>query len=577
MPSITRADSRADQKIVRSVLVVLSIALATVCQAAVRSITWDRVDPQMKCQYPAVMVDLGRPWYVPPEKAAEQLRARPAGTRALILRLFVDDVARNPKDACYVKDGKGGWIRSTMPSPWMQNGIRECRARVQKYFEAFKKAGGQVDYVLYDAEENLSCWYLTQANIEAICADPRFRQSIALGSPTDTKSIFNVSRMLNGLDVRKINYLNSVWSSWNAAMSVLFNFAVNEAGFKPVQALYPNVIVSNYGSASIRQVDAIPNGSGEMMWSPSAGVGTHDSWQFYGIATDWQSSIAVDSRNTIGSGAFAQLRLGVIGIRGLLLSSKRPQMPWIAHRQFGQTRTWGPWTAPFSGTEYWDEHVRQLVMHGCDTLLMFNPEQYGMPGPASEFNPVEDQQRFDAVLADLNDRLATANGPSVWYQKAEWNDRILATGRPVRGGTLWRFSFAEDVAGAAVVMRNGEVRTITRQGQEAGAWFFAESANPIAERSDRSGIAVAEIEEDVLRADLDGNGTIDAGDHALVSLDMGEQGEFASDLDRDGTVTQADVQLIQSIQKTIRTAVTVRMPTVASPAGRKVDLASAAR
>ena len=187
-------------------------------------------------------------------------------------------------------------------------------------------------------------------------------------------------------------------------------------------------------------------------------------------------------------------------------------------------------------------------MHGCDTLLLFNPgAMSGFRDPAVGNNP-QDQARLGGLVQKLNDTLGSNPGKSVWFSLPGLQDRVMATGRRVAGGTMWRFSFAPGVASVTVAMKNGDVREIVPEAGEVGAWLFEADSNPFAVKVDGSDIAFAEAPAGAAWPDLDDSGELDQGDISLLLLDMNEAGS-PFDINGDNIITSADVTAFKTIQK----------------------------
>ena len=152
------------------------------------------------------------------------------------------------------------------------------------------------------------------------------------------------------------------------------------------------------------------------------------------------------------------------------------------------------------------------------------------------------------MIDQINTKLGSMPGVSRWFSLPGLQDRVMATGRRVAGGTMWRFSFAPGVASVTVAMKNGDVREIVPEAGEVGAWLFEADNNPFAVKTDGTDIAYAEAPAGAAWPDLDDSGELDQGDISLLLLDMNEMGS-PFDINGDNIVTNADVTAFKAIQK----------------------------
>jgi hypothetical protein len=280
------------------------------------------------------------------------------------------------------------------------------------------------------------------------------------------------------------------------------------------------------------------------------GFGTHNSLSFYGNSLHWIRGAAF-AGTKLNDTPFDMFRMNVHRIRAANASSRRAMLPWIANTSLGLNgeqnepgNGLGGYASPIANTQYWDENVIQLVMHGCDTLLLFNPAAWRKDQNPAIWNKTEDQARLSGLIDDINARLGTAVGASRWFTLPGLEDRVLTTGRRVAGGTLWRFSFAPGVASVVVSLKSGEVREVLPEEGGVGAWYFESDSEPLAVKADGSDVAVTEAPKGSVWPDLDEDGTLSEGDVALLLLDMGQESEM--DLDGDRTVTQGDVDFFRT-------------------------------
>jgi hypothetical protein len=408
-----------------------------------------------------------------------------------------------------------------------------ARQRVETFLDGLRAAGvPAIDALVLDNETTF--WagrYVTAdgANVAAIEADPRF------------------PALAKRLGMKKLNRL--AWGSneyhrWNEVVLADFDAALSRAVAQPFLARWPKASVSNYGSAPITRAHITPDMSGHGIVRGGRGFGTHSSMSFYGDCLSWIRNRSFQGA-VLSDGPFDMFRMNMHRARATRAGGAR-LMPWIAARSLGCN---GEGTEPGSdlaayrsaiaNTLYWDENVIQLVMHGCDTLLLFNPAAWRNDQNPAIWNRAEDQRRLGEIVSDLNARLGSDAGAARWFSLPGLEDRVIATGRRVAGGTLWRFSFAPGVSSVVVSLQAGEVREILPEAGGVGAWYFESDSEPLAVKSDKSDIAWTEAPRGSVWPDLDEDGTLSEGDLSLLMLSMDEASEM--DLDGDRRITQRDV------------------------------------
>lgn len=541
MRSILHSNSRADQKpasFSRTLFAAFLAALSTfVAQAAhaapVTALTWSPVDPSvgrnttsMVTAYPGAN----------PASIAKQLNSRPEGRRALLLLGFTERLATNPADQCMKYDASGKLTRSGFFGPWCDIGAAEVKAGVEPFLDALKLAGAVIDVLALDEETDFSAGRFIRedyANMLAIQADPRFPR---------------VAKRLGFSNLKTVMWGTTQYHRWNAVLQADFDKALDTAVSVPFRARWKLGKVCNYRSAPITPKFMTPDCSGHGLVRGGTGVGTHNSIEFYGLALKWMDG-ALFSGAVLDSSAHCMFTQNVHRMRAVLASSPKSLMPWIGNYGLGTRPTdcMEDFPSPISGTPYWDETVLQLAMHGCDTLLVYNPHAWRPEQIVENCNPVSDQIRLANLIDTINAKLGAAPGGSRWFSLPGLQDRVMATGRRTVGGTMWRFSFAPGVASATVAMKNGDVLEILPETGGIGAWYFESDLNPIAVKLDGTDIAFTEAAAGSAWPDLDDSGELDQGDVSLLLLDMGETGS-TFDINGDNVITTADVNAFQTIR-----------------------------
>ncbi len=536
MPSINRSNSRADQKTLvssRTLSIILAMGMAMQSFATVRAFSWDSVGITTKNITGMVRIYPG----ANPSQVARQLNALPAGRRFLCMLGFTERLATNPADQCMKIDASRKLTRTGFFGPWCDAGTVEVKASVERFLDALKQAGARdIDALVLDNETNFNAGRFISsdgsgANTAAIESDPRFAA---------------IAKRLGFRKLEKLWWGGPQFLRWNEVIQPDFDVALNRAIAAPFRQRWPRAFVCNYGSAPIKREYMTPDGGGIAMVCGGSGFGTHNSVSFYGESLQWIRGRAF-AGTILEDSPFAMFRMNIHRIRAIGASSARQTMPWIASRSVGlddQTDL----VVPFANTKYWDENVIQLAMHGCDNLLLFNPSAWRSDQDPSVWNTPADQERCSKVIDQINAKLGTAPGVSRWFSLPGLQDRVMATGRRVAGGTMWRFSFAEGVASVTVAMKNGDVREIVPEAGEVGAWLFEADNNPFAAKVDGTDIAYAEAPAGAAWPDLDDSGELDQGDISLLLLDMNETGS-PFDINGDNIVTNADMAAFKTIRK----------------------------
>ena len=157
--------ARQTHTLARTLSMLLVCAAATNSSAApVKALTWGSVDKACTQQTQMVMVDYPQTgaW------AAARTKNQPTGQRVLLLRFFVDDLTQHPSDRCIATNANGVSTITPYQSPFLTNGIKRSQARIEKFFDEFKAAGGSVDYVIFDNETGVGDWGIGMNGLLAI-------------------------------------------------------------------------------------------------------------------------------------------------------------------------------------------------------------------------------------------------------------------------------------------------------------------------------------------------------------------------------------------------------------------------
>lgn len=434
--------------------------------------------------------------------AAAQLRALPAGRRAVIIQGLTEELASHPSDQCVQRSWKlltrtvpapskstmstklvaapllkaSASMRRALPAktpqlvsvtervatdsptgfrgPWMDNGLVAVRNRIDALMADLKRLGADVECLAVDNETWLhaASFLGKDGALKAIEGDPRWP---ALASSMGLPSV-----------VSDMSWGSEKYFLWTERMSGRFDAALNEAVFVPLRKHFPNASASQYMSSKLLGGVATPDLNGHLDRRSTAGFGTHENSEFYG----WLAAGRISKTGGSSSDAsWLALRVEVHKIRGMNASSSRPKHAWIAARSW-QGETWG--VVPFANTPVWDELVLQLGMHGVRQFFELVIEDYSISREANLAKRVADRAFLEADLADLEARIGTSvPSEPITLPQPSWNDRVIATGQRVGSRCIWRFSFAPGVRAVRVQLSDGSTAMVQREAGKAGAWF----------------------------------------------------------------------------------------------------------
>jgi len=519
---------------------ITTIATVSTADAQVRAFSWSSIAPQFRdTMTPMVRAFPG----AQPEVLAAQLNALPSGRRVLLILNFTEPLALHPEDRCRTVGPNETSTATGFQGPWLEHGEQALMQEMVQFFDSLKAAGAKIDSLVVDNETDNGAGRFLDGNgahLAAVRADPRFAglaQRLGFDDPT-------VDNLWYGTDRHR---------RWNEVLLADFDAAHHRAVAAPFLARWPSATVSNYGSAPVAQDNPIPDMSGHATVRGGTGFGTHDSIDFYGLALQWLERASYRGVR-LDDTPFDMFRINIHRFRAVDRSSEKPMFPWIGSWGLGARQERDDYPSPLSMSEYWRENVIQLAMHGCDTLYLFNPHAWRPEHDASKFNVISDQERLHDLIADLNQRLVGA-ADSRWLRMPKLNESVIATGRAIPGGRLWRFSFAPGVDGIAIACADGVVRRVQRTNGESGAWFMEPSGQPLLVRPDGSEVAIAIAEPGLAWPDVNGDGMLSAADGDIIRRLTGTVAD-AADIDGNGIVQGADAEAAQSQWEAWRTLAT---------------------
>jgi len=252
-----------------------------------------------------------------PIETAKRSNEKPEVHAAIFLWKFTNGLYTHPNDRCihpYTNE------YTEFRCPWLDNGITTVKERIIEWFDKYKKAGGNLDYLIMDDEFSFSNWSL-QTKLgwaDAIESDPRFTTLIPKINQTSLELVMNRP------------YINHpAYLQWNAIQDKMLVDARNRAIFEPIKERYPDVKASNYNDYVVDMDHVISEKNGHKQHYFS-NFGTHNAKSFYGDIQQYGSKIGHDS-NTV-------LEWQISTFDAIRDSSDIPNMAWVSHFSYVKSK-----------------------------------------------------------------------------------------------------------------------------------------------------------------------------------------------------------------------------------------------
>lgn len=412
------------------------------------AIAWGDTDPALSGLHTRIVVAKRHS----PSGVAEETLDVPPGQRVLNLRDFCWGLLDDPRDVCLTPGGHPTNQRGI----WPTRGIEKVRGEFERFFSRFAAAGGEVDYVLFDYEVGYqwpSIRSRGNAAITAIQNDPRFP---AIADQLGFSNLFAI----DGSREKR--------ARWDAVMDGWRSQVMNEAIFEVIHDYFPNAIVSNYHTFIIEQENATPDRAGRMEYRLGPGFGTHDTAKFYGIISRGLARKRLDGSNRFGNSSFAGVLVHINRLRAIRRSTDRPFQPWVVGYSHTESSLGESREFVISGTDHYDDYILQLAVHGTSEIIYWNIKQPRF-GVENSHSTHEDDIRFEALLAEMNERLNGEWGEPVSLDPLHWGTKIIATGLHVDDRIVWRVTLADGYKGITARV-GGEVQHLMCEPGRRGFW-----------------------------------------------------------------------------------------------------------
>ena len=277
-----------------------------------------------------------------PVEIAKKSNEKPDGYAAIFLWKFTKGLYSNPNDRC-IDPSTNNFTE--FRCPWLDHGIISIKERTVEWFNKYKNAGGQLDYLVLDDESNFGNWALhTKPGWpDAIESDPRFVTLIPKINQTTLDLV---------MDRPHTNH--PAYLQWNAVQRQMLVDARNIAIFEPVKELYPNIKASNYNDYVVDMNLVVPEKNGHRQHYFS-NFGTHNAKSFYGDIDQYGNKIGYESS--------VVLKWQMAVFTAIDQSSDVPNMVWIPYFSYAKN--------DLNKIDY-EKMLLYLICHTEEPLLFWN-------------------------------------------------------------------------------------------------------------------------------------------------------------------------------------------------------------
>lgn len=385
----------------------------------------------------------------PPGVAAQTTKRMLDGTRVILFRDWTSALLTHPNDKCLTADGK----LTKAVSVWPEFGPRAIADQLDDYLQAFQQAGGQIDFVVLDAEDNFSCWVMTDEWLDAIAADPRAPRLIAK---------LGFSELHNSLLIRS---KHGEYLRWNAVLGRVVEDALELAILQPLRRHFPRAGMSNFSGVAMTPQDVVPDVNGHLQYWIGDPPGTHQSPYHYGgafpprIKADWNRP-------------FMQVLYAANLVRCGDRNSAHQMIPWIGFKSW---KADGDRPTVWGNTPYWEEGAWHMMLSGgTSNLLFFNPKSRtpASTQPAADGGAIlRDNDAMEQAMADMEQ--AAKGSPIVaplTIEPIAWDaGTIVSAARLADGAALARVTFSERATSISFKLDGKDV-TVQRPPNQVGTW-----------------------------------------------------------------------------------------------------------
>jgi len=347
----------------------------------------------------------------------------PEGHRVMFFWHIETDLTEHPDDRC--RDAQGNLTE--FQGIWLDNGIARIRERVERFFSAYKRVGGELDVLVLDYEGGLSNWHIGDnlARWKAIENDPRFPE---IADKLGFSDLTTVCEWWKQQGDARLNYLR-----WNALMMQRVAEALNQAIYEPLRRYYPNVKVSNYGYCYYSSELGVPdlNGHKYYLFGHGAHVGTHQAPVLYACIGQLEHN-PPEGLTAYPKTPFNAFRLSLNDMRCAAGSSDVPLYPWLAYRGWSESGV--------GNNDLYQELIFHAGLCGADAFLYWNPRPWLASQDPKQFTDDEQDKLFSDCLKQLDVLIGDPQRKTVSRGLVAWDANYALTGMRAKGRTVWRFT-----------------------------------------------------------------------------------------------------------------------------------------
>ena len=304
-----------------------------------------------------------------PVKMAKKSNEKPDGYAAVFVWKFTRGLYSDPDDRCIDPNIKE---YTEFRCPWLDNGVTTIRERTIEWFEKYKEAGGDLDYLILDDESNFSNWALQTKPgwANAIEKDPQFVTLISKLNQTSLDTVMN-----------RPHTNHNAYLQWNAVQDKMMVDARNKAIFEPISELYPDVKASNYNDYVMERSKVVPEKNGHKQYY-FLNFGTHNAKSFYGDIRQYGDKIGHDSDTVLGW----QMQT----FDAIKNSSDIPNMVWVPYFSYSRNDL---------NQEDYERMLLYLICQTEEPLLFWNPEA----------SHLDNKRAYDIISKVNNDNHCSEN------------------------------------------------------------------------------------------------------------------------------------------------------------------------
>jgi len=399
-----------------------------------------------------------------------KLLSLPEGNRALFLWHF-GKYTNIPFDNVKEADGK----QSNQSSPWAAALTPAANLEITSLFSTLKYNNINIDLLILDNEMcSFDIWNILnnkQTNgFQNLYNDPRANNKF-----------FNTAPLINLLEGVNLERLGGPaygkdYLIWNCALNKIFTSALNEAIWKPIKNIFPNIKSSNYNSFKSDLNDAAPNANGHPQHHDNI-FGIGNSPICYGCidqaATAWgidpldTTQLVFRGTNKLKRNAWNSLLIDIQLLRSVRRSGQTELYPWISTPSYVGGEPNEKIDISLCGypsdPRYYKEMVRHLILNGTKIFLVFNP-----PSNTTDLR-LKHASELNDILQEMNSKFGGFIPDPLNISRINYETKFIASGALSSSGDyLWRITVLPEVKSLII---EGLLTPLQIPKDEIGVWL----------------------------------------------------------------------------------------------------------